>query len=85
MPTTGAVGLAGDVLITTSADSSEVHPLELVTVNVWEPATRPDTVTVVVDPVILPGFTVQLPAGSPPSTTLPVDNSQVGWWQQRCQ
>lgn len=55
-----------------------MHPLELVTVKVCEPAARPLTVTVDVEPVMLPGLTVQLPAGSPPRTTLPVDNVQVG-------
>lgn len=65
--------------MTTGADSPEVHPLELVTVNVCEPAVRPATVTVEVEPVMPPGLTVQLPAGSPPRTTLPVCTAQVGW------
>jgi hypothetical protein len=75
----GAVGTAGCVLMTTGADAAEVHPVELVTVNVCEPATSPVTVTVEVDPVILPGLTVQLPAGRPPRTTLPVETVHVGW------
>ena len=56
-----------------------MHPFELVTVNVYEPAARPVTVTVAVEPEIFPGLTVQLPAGRPPRTTLPVDRVQVGW------
>ena len=32
VPIVGAVGVGGCVLITTSADASEVHPTELVTV-----------------------------------------------------
>ena len=32
MPTNGAVGVAGRALMTTSADSSEIHPAALVTV-----------------------------------------------------
>ena len=74
----GTVGTAGCVLMTTGADAADVHPFELVTVNVCEPATRPVTFTVEVEPVIPPGFTVQFPAGSPPSTTLPVETVQVG-------
>ena len=38
----------------------------------------PETVTVAVEPVILPGLTVQLPAGRPLRTTLPVDTEHVG-------
>jgi len=36
-------------------------------------------VVVVPVPVIPPGFTVQVPAGSPVSTTLPVAVEQVDW------
>ena len=36
-------------------------------------------VVVVPVPVIPPGFTVQVPAGSPVSTTLPVAVEQEGW------
>lgn len=64
--------------MTTGAEATEVHPFELVTVNVREPAASPVTVTVEVEPVMLPGLTVQLPAGSPPRTTLPVETVQVG-------
>jgi hypothetical protein len=65
--------------MTTGADANEVQPVELVTVNVCEPATNPVTITVGVEPVMLPGLTVQFPAGNPPSTTLPVEIVQVGW------
>lgn len=75
----GTVGTAGCVLMTTGADATDVHPVELVTVNVCEPATTPVTVTVEVVPVMPPGLTVQFPAGSPPRTTLPVETVQVGW------
>ena len=75
----GTVGTAGCVFMTTGADAGDVHPFELVTVNVCEPAARPVTVTVEVEPVIPPGLTVQFPAGSPPRTTLPVETVQVGW------
>jgi hypothetical protein len=72
------VGTAGGLFIVTCADGTEVHPLEFVTVNVYDPATRPVTVAVVVEPVIFPGLIVQLPAGRSFSTTLPVDTVQVG-------
>ena len=35
-------------------------------------------VVLVVEPVIAPGFIVQLPAGNPFNTTLPVANTHVG-------
>lgn len=75
----GTVGTAGCVLMTTGTDAADVHPVGLVTVNVCEPATRPVTVTVEVEPVMFPGLTVQLPDGSPPRTTLPVETVHVGW------
>jgi hypothetical protein len=30
-------------------------------------------------PVMMPGLIVQLPAGNPLNTTLPVGNAQLGW------
>lgn len=80
----GTVGTAGCVLMTTGADAAEVHPVELVTVNVCEPAGSPVAVNVVPEPVVSapPGVRVrvQLPVdGKPPSTTLPVATEQVGW------
>ena len=44
VPTVGAVGVAGWGLIKMLADACEVHPAELVTVNVYVPATSPDIV-----------------------------------------
>ena len=35
-------------------------------------------VVLLVDPTIAPGLIVQLPAGKPLNTTLPVANAQVG-------
>ena len=65
-------------MITTGADAAEVHPFELVTVNVCEPAARPVTVNVEDVPVWPPGLTVQFPAGNPSRITLPVAVEQVG-------
>jgi hypothetical protein len=77
-PTTGAVGVAGCALITTFADNTEVHPTALVTVKLYVPATNPEIVVLTVLPAIAPGLMVQLPAGNPLSTTLPVANAHVG-------
>lgn len=44
MPTPGAVGIAGAVLMTTGEVEPEVHPSEFVTVKVYDPAARPVTV-----------------------------------------
>jgi hypothetical protein len=60
-------------------DAGEVHPLELVTVKLYDPGTNPVMVNVVADPVRFPGLIVQVPDGSPLSTTLPVETVQVGW------
>ena len=64
--------------MTTGADATDVHPFELVTVNVVDPDPRPVTVNVGVEPMKPPGLTVQLPAGSPSRTTLPDETVQVG-------
>lgn len=79
MPGTGADGTAGFIFINTSAEASDVHPRELVSLNVYLPGIRPEIVTVDDEPVIPPGLIVQLSSGSPERTTLPVDTSQVGW------
>ena len=42
------------------------------------PATRPVIVLLPVEPTIPPGLIVQLPAGNPLNTTLPVATAQVG-------
>ena len=64
--------------MTTSEDAGEMHPLELVTVKVYDPGANPVMVTVVVDPVRFPGLIVQVPDGRPLSATLPVETVQVG-------
>jgi hypothetical protein len=68
----------------TSADTAEVHPPAFVTVKLYDPGLRPDTVKVVPDAlaVMLPGKRVRVhvpSAGSPDITMLPVGISQVGW------
>ena len=71
-------------LITTSADTDEVQPPELVTVKLYEPGFSPLIVTEVPVElrVMLPGNRVRVHvpvAGRPLSTTLPVGKSHVGW------
>ena len=71
-------------LMTTSADTGDVHPPALVTVKLYEPGFSPFTVKVVPEALtmILPGkrVSVHVPvAGRPPMTTLPVGRSHVGW------
>jgi len=78
VPTIGADGVDGCMLITTLADTGEVHPAELVTVKVFDPAVSPAIVKLVPVPAIDPGFTTQFPAGNPFKTTLPVETEQVG-------
>jgi hypothetical protein len=55
VPTTGAVGAPGTGLITTGGDDNgEVHPAELVTVQVYVPGARPQTVLLVpVQPAVI--------------------------------
>ena len=77
-PTTGAIGVGGCALMTTFADAGEIHPAALVTVKLYVPVARPVIVVVAPVPAIAPGLIVQLPAGSPLSTTLPVASVQVG-------
>ena len=78
VPTDGDAGLSGCGLITTSEDALEVHPAELVTVKVWLPAATPDTIVLLVDPILPPGLIVHVPDGNPFNTTLPVDTEHVG-------
>jgi hypothetical protein len=66
-------------LITTFAEGDEVHPAALVTVKLYVPAARPETVVVTPVPAIAPGLIVQLPAGRLLSTTFPVATAHVGW------
>jgi hypothetical protein len=77
VPTVGAAGVTGCVLITTLADAKEVQPTSLVTVKLYVPATSPDTVVLEPVPAMAPGLIVQFPAGRPLSTTLPVAEAQV--------
>jgi hypothetical protein len=71
-------------MITTLAEGPEVHPVELVTENVYVvPAGNPDIVVVVPVPVVVvpPGVlvTVHVPeAGKLFKITLPVATLQVG-------
>jgi hypothetical protein len=81
-PATGAAGEEGCGLITTSADNADVHPSALVTVKLYVPATRPETVVLVPVPFVIipPGLriNVHVPVeGNPLSTTLPVATVQV--------
>jgi hypothetical protein len=78
VPTVGADGAAGCALMTTFADTDEVHPAALVTVKLYVPAAIPDIVVLVVEPAIAPGLIVHVPAGKSFSTTLPVAKAQVG-------
>jgi hypothetical protein len=78
VPTAGAEGVTGCVLILTLADAEEVHPTEFVTVKVRVPAARPDMVMFEPVPAVAPGLTVQFPTGKPSNITLPVAIEQVG-------
>ena len=77
-PTMGADGVAGCALITMAGVGKEVHPIALVTVKVYEPATNPDLVYVDPEPDIAPGLIIQFPEGNPFNTTLPVETEHVG-------
>ena len=77
-PGIGDEGVMGCELITTAADGNEIHPPVLVTVKLYVPVNRPDTVALGVFPDIAPGFIVQFPAGNPVNNTLPVEVPQVG-------
>lgn len=78
VPTDGAEGVAGWALMTTGVEAAEIHPVEFFTVKLYVPVARPDMVIVGVLPVTFPGLIVQVPAGRPESTTLPVADEQVG-------
>jgi hypothetical protein len=84
VPTTGAVGVDGCVLMTTLPDATEVHPDSKVTVKVYVPAASPDIIVLVPVPVVeTPSgvlVNVHVPvAGNPFKITLPVATVQVGW------
>jgi hypothetical protein len=76
---TGADGVTGWDVMTTSADGAEVHPSASVTVKLYVPGVRDDMVALAPEPVIAPGLIVQLPAGRLLSITLPVVTVHVGW------
>ena len=83
LPTVGAVGTRGAVLITTFADAAELHPAVFATEKVYEPDGIPVTVLLVPVPtiVVVGGklVNVQEPvAGKPFIITLPVATVHVG-------
>ena len=70
--------------MTTFAVAADVHPDALVTLNVYVPAARPETVVLVPVPVVAapPGERVRIHSpdeGRPLSATLPVAKVHVGW------
>jgi hypothetical protein len=84
VPITGASGTGGGVFMTTLADAADIHPVALVTVKVYVPVGRPETV--VLDPVpleiTLSGLRVNIHVpedGNPLRITLPVAKVHVGW------
>jgi len=84
VPTMGAVGVAGCVLITTCSEGNETQPSSFVTVKVYVPEGNSVIVVLVPVPVAVtaPGFRVrvQVPvSGKPFKTTLPVATAHVGW------
>jgi hypothetical protein len=73
VPTIGGVGAAGAGLMTTLADSADIHPASLVTLKLYMPGARFVIVVVAPVPAIAPGLIVHVPvAGRPFNTTLPV-------------
>ncbi len=73
VPNIGAVGADGAGLITTLADSTDIHPDSLVTLKLYVPGARLLRVVLAPFPAIEPGLIVQVPvAGRPLSITLPV-------------
>lgn len=84
VPITGADGEGIIGFITTEPEEGEVHPEELVTVNVKVPEGIPEITDDVPVPVVVipPGdlVTVQVPLeGSPVNSTEPVVTPQAGW------
>ena len=77
-PIIGGVGATGAGLITTLADSTDMHPASLVTLKLYVPGARFERVVVEPVPAIDPGLRVHIPvAGRPFNTTLPVGAAQV--------
>ena len=76
------MGALDRALITTLADTPDLHPVEA-TENVYDPAARPEIMTDVPVPIVVisPGVLVSVhvpDAGKPLKTTLPVAAVQVG-------
>jgi hypothetical protein len=69
--------LTGCALITT-VDCKEVQVLASVTVKSYDPAVNPEIVLLAPVPGTKPGLIVQLPAGKPLKSTLPVADAHVG-------
>ena len=73
VPMIGEVGATGAGLIVALADSTEIHPASLVTLKLYVPGLRFDSVVVAPVPAIDPGLIVHVPvAGRPFKTILPV-------------
>jgi len=70
--------MVGCGLMTTLVAAAEIHPDALVIVKLYDPAAKPETVLLAPVPDIAPGLIVQVPAGKPLRSTLPVDEAQVG-------
>jgi uncharacterized protein YceK len=83
VPRVGAAGIAGCASIITLPDDGEMHPAELVTVKVYIPSDRFETVVLVPDPGVItpPGERIRFHVpvdGNPVNNTLPVDTVHVG-------
>ena len=83
VPTEGALGIGGWVIIVRFADWADIHPIELVTLNVKVPDGKAVRVIPAPEPEMVtpPGFLVkvQVPVvGNPLKTTVPVEVPQVG-------
>ena len=72
------LGLLSCEVITTFPLADDTQPEEFVTVKLYVPATKPETVVLLPVPVIAPGFNVQFPDGNPLNTTEPVEVEHVG-------
>ena len=77
-PATGAAGVTGCAFITIFAEAAEIQAVAFVMVYVYVPVAKPDIVVLAPLPEIAPGLIVQVPAGKPVNTTLPVAVVQVG-------
>ena len=69
VPTTGGVGVDGLVFMVMLPDEAEVHPEELVTVNVYVPDGIPATVVLVPVPVVV----------VPPGDRVKVQDGRIVW------